>query len=429
MNSAHGLNYQKGNKMNRIAFIIAFLVNLFSIECYSENKIFSLSERSEEYSIRYLYHQNFPDPIKKDTIVFIDKELPESFVIELRGLKNGEKTVLIYNDNQELTISRRNSVYHIYNMSAEKSVGTSTKLSLYFVNGKLIVYSDDERISTQELYINPQKRIGVKIQKDGSSICHYLGCYELCEFKEMDYGKILDTGVFRRTKGLSSQGVDKDYSLRLPQDTVCNSPHSIRFEFRFEDSKMVGKSKTQRGRSEIAGVHSSSLMGKWIIEFDILVPKDTNDDQKFRESITQLHEGSMDAISPAFHIGLWKGELYCRLRGDSIPIGMWEKRNVPVNGSPVTRLGRITKGEWHHVKIFLREAYQRSLNPLTVIWVDSVKVFESNHPNCYNYEPRRKNLYNYIKFGIYKSSWLKLKACRTETARRIYYFDNYKVKY
>ncbi len=409
--------------------LILMIFALFPLLAHSEEKEYLLSGSSEEYNIRYLYHQIFPSPIKKDTIVFIDKELPKSFVIELKGLKDGEKTVLIYNDNQELTISRKNSVYYIDNLTMEKSLGTSTKLSLYFVNGKLVIYNDDERIGTQELYVNPQKRIGVNLQKDGSSTCRYLGCYELCDFKEMDYGKILDTGIFRKAKGLSSQGVDKDYSLRLPQDTVCNSPHSTRFEYRFEDSKMDGKSKAQRGRSEISGVHSSSLMGKWIIEFDLLVPKETNDDHMFKECITQIHEGSMDAISPAFSIGMWKGELYCRLRGDSIPIGQWEKRNAPVNGSPITSLGRITKGEWHHIKIFLREAYQRSMNPLTVIWVDSVKVFESNHPNCYNYEPRRKALYNYIKFGIYKSAWLRLKACREETVRRIYYFDNYKVRY
>ena len=409
--------------------LILLVSALFPLLAHAEEKEYLLSGHSEEYNIRYLFHQNFPSHIQKDTIVFIDKELPESFVIELGGLKDGDKTVLIYNDNKELTVSKRNGVYHIDDQSLEKSVGISTKLSLYFVNGKLIVYSDDERIGMQELYINPQKRIGVSLQKDGSSTCRYLGCYELCDFKEMDYGKILDSGVFIRTKGLSSQGVGKDYSLRLPQDTVCNSPHSIRFEYRFEDSKMTGKSRAQRGRSEISGVYSSSLMGKWIIEFDLLVPKETNDDPMFKECITQIHEGSMDAISPAFNIGMWKGKLYCRLRGDSIPIGQWEERNVPVNGSPITSLGRITKGEWHHIKIFLREAYQRSMNPLTVIWVDSVKVFESNHPNCYNYEPRRNGLYNYIKFGIYKSAWPGLKACRAETARRIYYFDNYKVRY
>ena len=409
-----------------------FILVLFlcSVEgCQSKKIEYHLSKYSEDYSLHYLYCQNFSHPIKKDSIIFIERDLPESFVIELGSLKNGEKSVLVYNDNQELLIEKGHKKYTLSGQEVKVPNEYGKKLSFYFVNEKVIFYIDDDKMYECPLIIDNKKRIGVKWLKDGSLTYDYLCCYEPCEFKEIDYGKHLDTGVFKRAKGMSSQGVNNDYSLSLPQDTVCNSSHSIRFEYRFEDSKMQGKTKAQRGRSEIAGVHSSSLMGKWIIEFDLLIPDETKDDYKFKEIITQLHEGSKDAISPAFCIGMWKGELYCRLRGDSIPIGLWEKRNVPVNGSHITFLGPLTKGEWHHVKIFLREAYQKSLNPLTVIWVDSVKVFESNHPNCYNYEPRREGLYNYIKFGIYKSNWPGLKACRAETARRIYYFDNYKVRY
>ena len=416
--------------MNYSHIILALILSFYSIGCLSKDKETLLSERSEEYNLHYLYHQNFSQSFMKDTIVYIDKELPNSFVIELGGLKNGQKSVLVYNDNQELLITKNNGRYIIDGNTMDLPTNNDYKLSLYVISGKVFIYADEKKIGDLSHNIDPSKRIGVKFVKNDSLSYDYLCCYELCEFKEIDYGKQLDTGVLTRTpKLLSSQGVSEIYSLTLPQDITCNSPRSIRFEYRFEDSKKEGKTKTQKGRSEISGVQSSSIMGKWIIEFDFLIPQETSDDYKYKEIITQLHEGSMDAISPAFCIGMWKGKLYCRLRGDSIPIGQWEKRNKPINGTYIKRLGYLEKNKWHHIKIFIREAYQRSMNPLTVIWVDSVKVFESNHPNCYNYEPRRKDLYNYIKFGIYKSSWLKLKACRTETARRIYYFDNYKVKY
>ena len=89
----------------------------------------------------------------------------------------------------------------------------------------------------------------------------------------------------------------------------------------------------------------------------------------------------------------------------------------------------MKKDTWHHVKIYLKLAYQRSMMPQTIVWVDSKKVLESNLPNCYNYTPKKAGVYDYIKFGIYKSSWLGLKQKPEGTDRRIYYFDNYKVKY
>lgn len=416
--------------MNTLQVIIlSFLLSLYSVFCLTKDKEFLLYERSEEYNLHYLYHQNFSQSFMKDTIIYINKELPNTFVIELGGLKNGQKSVLIYNDNQELLITKNNGRYIIDGNTMDLSANNIYKLSLYVISGKVFIYADEKKIGGLSLNINPSKRIGVKWLKDGSLSYDYLCCYEPCDFKEIDYGKLLDNGVLTKNIGLSSQGVGETYSLTFPQDIVCNSPRSIRFEYRFEDSKKEGKTKTQKGRSEISGVQSSSLMGKWIIEFDFLIPKETNDDQDNKEIITQLHEGSMDAISPAFSLGMWKGELYCRLRGDSIPIGQWEKKNVPVNGSPITSLGRITKGEWHHIKIFLREAYQRSLNPLTIIWIDSTKVFESRHPNSYNYTPKKAERYDYIKFGIYKSAWIGLKECSEGISKRIYYFDNYKVRY
>ena len=171
------------------------------------------------------------------------------------------------------------------------------------------------------------------------------------------------------------------------------------------------------------------MMGKWVIEFDFYVPKETADDSQRYDIITQLHDYSKQALSPAFCIGMKGGELFCRLRGDSIPVEQWKKQNEPVSGTHITTLGYLTKDTWHHVKIFLKLSFQRSMNPLTVIWLDSEKVFESDLPNCYNYEPKNPGVYDYIKFGIYKSSWLGLAQKPVDTDRRIYYFDNYKVKY
>lgn len=417
--------------MNRLLALIVAILSLCSSLSQAKDKVYRLSGRSDEYNIRYLYHQSFIQPILRDTVVYIGVDLPESFVLELAGPQEGEKSVLVYNDDQEMSISMKNGRYVIDGRSFRAPAGGGNKLSFYYINGKLIVYVDDKKAGKVKVDLNPKKRIGVKWKADGTLSYDYLCCYEICEFKDVKYGEMFDDGVFRQMKSFfTSQSIGKDYSLNFPADVTCHSPRSMRFEYRFEDAKTEeDKSKTQRTRSEISGVHSSSLMGKWIIEFDFLIPEETMDDAENKEIITQLHEGSDDAISPAFCLGMWKGELFCRLRGDNIPIGQWKKRNVPAGGTHLASLAYLEKGVWHHVKVFLREAYQQSMNPLTVVWLDSKKVFESRLPNCYNYEPRKQGAYNYLKFGIYKSAWINIEECGEEKSRRVYYFDNYKVRY
>ena len=408
-----------------------FLLIILCIGCIrAQDREYSLSEGSELYNTHYFFFQVFPASPGKDTVVYVNSALPSSFVIEHNGLDKGEKTLLLYNDTCKLLISKIDGCYIVNKKKIKAHNTNDRKLLLYFVNSKVVIYSGEVKAGEIALDFNHLKRIGVALKKNKDFSCKYLGCYEPCEFREMDYGKTLDDGVYKRIKSkMTKQGVDDDYSLTFPDDIRYNSPRSIRFEYRFEDSKKEGKTKTQRGRSEISGVHSSLLMGKWIVEFDLYIPHETIDDGVLRECITQLHDNSTVALSPAFSIGLVGGELYCRLRGDSIPIEQWEKRNRPAGGTHISTLGYLKKDTWHHVKIYLKLAYQRSMNPQTIIWIDSEKVFESNWPNCYNYEPKKAGVFDYIKFGIYKSGWLGLKKKPVGTDRRIYYFDNYRVKY
>ena len=396
----------------------------------ANDKEYILSARSEKYNTRYIDYIILSQPVNHDTTVYINGSLPTSFVIESCGLEVGEKAQLVYNGTCELSISRKTDRY-VVNGTVMKTTGDAVEtLSLYFVNERVVVYAGEKRLGQIPLHYDHTKRVGLSLKKGNRSTGSYLCCYEPCKFKEIDYGRELDDGLYKRLKQkLSKQNVEEDYSLTFPSDVCFKSPRSIRFEYRFEDSKKDGKSKTQRGRSEISGVQSSVLTGKWIIEFDFYVPSETHDDDKRRDCITQLHDYSTVALSPAFSVGMLGGELYCRLRGDSIPVEQWKQRNVPASGTHITTLGYLKKDTWHHVKIFLKLAYQRSMKPLTAIWLDSQKVFESNFPNCYNYKPKKEGKYDYLKFGIYKSSWLGLKRRPLDTDRRIYYFDNYKVKY
>ncbi len=421
--------------MNKImtginATIISVIFLCFSGCASAEEKQYELAALSEAYNIHYLYHQNFTEPIRQDSMVYIDAKLPAQFVVELGALKEGESSLLIYNNNKELLIAKSNRRYTVNGKRMKNDYLDDTKLSLYFVNNKVVLYVDEKQAVYVKLNFDHRMKIGVKCTKDGRYNYNYLNCYKPCEFKNIDYGQLMDEGVWVTRKGkLLQQNVGEDYSLRLSPDITCLSQYSIRFEYRFEDSKKEGKSKTQRGRSEIAGVSSSSLMGKWVIEFDFFVPHETADDSLRYDMITQLHDHSTQALSPAFSMLMKNGELICRLRGDSIPVEQWEQHNKPAGGTHILPLGYLKKDTWHHVKIYLKLAYQRSMMPQTIVWVDSKKVLETNLPNCYNYMPKKAGAYDYIKFGIYKWSWLGLKRKPQGTDRRIYYFDNYKVKY
>ena len=417
--------------MSRVKALIAAVAFLWVSRCASaEEKEYKLAVSSDAYNTNYLYHQNFTEPIQQDSTVNVDAKLPAQFVVELGALKEGEKSLLVYDDTKEMLITKNNGQYAVNGKRMKGEYVDDTKLSLYFINNKVVLYVDEQLAGDIKLRFDHRKKIGVKWAKDGKYSYSYLNCYQPCGFKVIDYGQLMDGGIWSTRKGkMSQQNVGEDYSLRFAEDLACRSPRSMRFEYRFEDSKKEGKSKTQRGRSEISGVHSSSLMGKWIIEFDFYIPYDTKDDNLSRECITQLHDCSTMALSPAFSIGMRNGELYCRLRCDSIPVEQWEKRNNPAGGTHILPLGYLKKDTWHHIKIYLKLAYQRSMMPRTIVWVDSKKVLESNLPNCYNYMPKKAGMYDYIKFGIYKSSWLRLKQKPVGIDRRIYYFDNYKVKY
>ncbi len=410
---------------------IAAVVFLWFSGCVSaENKEYKLALTSEAYNTEYLYHQNFTEQIWQDSSIYVDAKLPAQFVVELGALKDGEKSLMLYDDSKELLINKSNGRYAVNGKRMKGDYSDDTKLSLYFINNKVALYVDEKLVGDVKLRFDHRKKIGVKWTKDGKYSYKYLNCYQPCEFKEIDYGWLMDECIWETRKGkMILQNVDEDYSLQFPSDITYHSPRSMKFEYRFEDSKKEGKSKTQRGRSEIAGVSASSLMGKWVIEFDFLVPHETADDSLHYDMITQLHDHSTEALSPAFCLLMKNGEMICRLRGDSIPVEQWAKRNKPVSGTHILPLGYLKKDTWHHIKIYLKLAYQRSMMPQTIVWVDSKKVLESNLPNCYNYTPTKAGAYDYIKFGIYKSSWLRLKQKPEGTDRRIYYFDNYRVKY
>lgn len=74
--------------------------------------------------------------------------------------------------------------------------------------------------------------------------------YDLLSVETYNYGKELEKDLpLRRGKvRISPHNIGADYSLTFPSDITCNSKKSIRFEYRYEDTKADSVSKMRRAR-------------------------------------------------------------------------------------------------------------------------------------------------------------------------------------
>ena len=408
-----------------------FLVVCLTVVCHlSATDIeYQLSRYSEDYNTRYFYCENFDRLKAVDEIQYVEVEIPTAFVAEIGALNDGSESVLVYNDNQELIVSKKGYRYQIDGITASKMVSGESKLSFYFVNGKLLFYIDEDKKYEKPLKLDRQKKFGIKWSAAGKYNYRFLNCFEPVPFKVADYGKALEDGALSNKKGIrmSPHNVGAAYSLTFPQDVTCNSKRSIRFEYRYEDTKADGVNSMRRARSEISGVFCSSPMNKWIIEYDLYIPEETIEDKNL-EIVTQLHEHSVTPVSPSFCLWVKGGYIGGTINGDSAMLTSKPFVKKKVSHHHSGRLAVLSKGKWYHVKIYVKEGYQISALPVTKVWIDSKLVLESITPNCYKYNPSVKDSYNYLKFGIYKSPWMKSNVV-PQTDRRIYFFDNYVVRY
>ena len=405
-----------------------FLVALSFFDVLSGTTKFILSSCSEEYNTRYFYCRDTPIPMRSNGVFIIDVDFPNSFVVELAPLLEGQKTVLVNNGYKKLKIERKRGNYIMKNIIT-RIEDDESKISLYFVENRLIVYIGDNQVHEFELDLNRDKKIGIQCSKKRNNICRFLYCYEPVPFTISNYGDGLEKMIDSKkiSPRMSFQNVGEPYSVTSSSVIRKNSLSSTRFEYQYKDSKAANKSTTQRARSEILGVYSHSPMNKWIIEYDLFIPEETVDDSKNFDIITQIHEGSSKSTTPAFYLALFDGNAKCNIRGDFTKIEDWEVGKNPVYINSYNLI-YLKKNMWHHIKIYLKESYQPELKPVTRIWIDGILRIDVNDPNCYNFNPRKPNDYNYFKFGIYKPGWLTQSSCSNNLSKRVYYFDNIVVK-
>lgn len=406
-------------------FLIGCLMIFVSQVIMAKDVYYNLSTASDKYNTKYFYCNFHICPTDDDEVFYIDTVLPTAFVVETNALENGDKIDFVYNKTKFFRIKKKRGYYSFGTVTTKAKFQDEQKLSLYYVNNKLIVYIDDTKIFVKQLQINIQKKIGIKWHNIGNLTSHFLCCYEPIPFHLSDYGKEMDNPDFFKESKLMmiTQNVGEIYNISFSSDTICHSLFSTRFEYRFNDTKMNNMTSTQRGRSEISGVWSHSPMNKWIIEFDLYIPMETLDDEEYFEIITQIHEGSNKSTTPAFYLSILNGTLKYNLRGDELLIDKWDGKEHPIYRNS-GELSYLEKNRWFHIKVFLKEACLKELLPLTKIWIDNKLVLETYAPNCYIFTPRKPENYSYFKFGIYKPGWMLLRECIPNLSKRIYFFDN-----
>ena len=399
------------------------------VENIATHKEYHLSQFSEDYNTNYLFCGDFWLH-QRDTTIVLNLSLPNAFVIEVGALEEGEYTKILYNDNKELIIANKKGQFTINGKRIARRSKSYKKLSLYFVNDALIVYQNNKKMKTLKFTIKIERIIGLKLSRNQNHHSHMWNCYEPISFKVADYGRALEEGNIKKTSNVrvAPHNVGEDYNLTFPTDIVQSSSRSIRFEYRYQDTKKAGVNNMLRSRSEISGVFSNSPKNKWIIEFDFLVPKETLDDEEITDIITQIHEGSSTPTSPSFCLFTKGGYLCCTTKGDSYELGDWEDLRKPTF-SDSKRFIYLQKDKWYHIKIYLKEGWRPEDLPLTRVWVDGSLLYETQIPNCYKYRNNNSNHFDYLKFGVYNSGWLKKKEIVKGKQTRVYYFDNYFVKY
>lgn len=414
-----------------ISFVFSILF-LFSGFCCTKATEYKLHTKSEDYNTKYFFCYDISPRHQVDTMFSVKPEFPDGFVVEMSAIKVGEKIEFIYNDNQCLQICNKGKRLKVGKKKIRLSNNDKdySKLSLYFVNQKMAVYIDDILKYECGFRIDRKKQIGIKSIKKDPEAGGFIYCYEPVPFNQVDYGELLEEGQLIRDKEIRMypHNVGQPYNLTFPKDIVKQSKRSIKFEYRQVDSQNQEASRMQRARSELSGVYCHSPQNKWIIEYDFLIPQETRDDAASVDIITQLHESSTMSTTPPFSMSLLEGWLCCTISGDKQRIETWGSKKRP-SDNYTKRILYLQKGRWYHIKLFIKESWRRDNVPYTGVWIDDELVFESYEPNCYFYEPRVENNYNYLKFGVYKSGWLMTDKIQPEVSVRTYYFDNFIVKY
>ena len=188
--------------------------------------------------------------------------------------------------------------------------------------------------------------------------------------------------------------IGADHSVTFVDRPGSSNNTAARFELRYDDPDVKGSRRAEW--TIVKGENGDIKKDTWY-SFEVYVPNSYIDESD-EEVINQWHQDGNASASIRIENGRFLWRFY-------------------INGNKIdTDLGRIEKDTWNSVVVHMVHSYNS--DGVTEVWINGRKLMDQKGRNINN-DPLPK-----WKIGIYKSEW---EDGRTNTTRRVLYFDNVRV--
>src|SRR5690606_2876902 len=188
--------------------------------------------------------------------------------------------------------------------------------------------------------------------------------------------------------------IGADHSVTFVDRPGSSNNTAARFELRYDDPDVKGSRRAEW--TIVKGENGDIKKDTWY-SFEVYVPNSYIDESD-EEVINQWHQDGNASASIRIENGRFLWRFY-------------------INGNKMdTDLGRIEKDTWNSVVVHMVHSYNS--DGVTEVWINGRKLMDQKGRNINN-DPLPK-----WKIGIYKSEWAD---GRTNTTRRVLYFDNVRV--
>ena len=359
----------------------------------------------------------------------VERNLGANAILEI-GLpqehKSMERLVLNFLDNhnfESIRIRREEQMIRFEYIIRREGVELVKDICEKAVNGGevrfilskegMVIFLNNRMIDFSDIRMNPNLKYGIMIDNKNKYQYDFFNSFLLAPYKIYEYNCDNDTRSQLRRKII--QGRVQGYSYSLDKRIRKSTRKAVeRFELRRNTVTDYTNDRVER----CLNYQLQTNLRKIKIEFDIMVPFNYENDST-SDCVMQIHDRvdskELDGRSPYFAIRLQNLHFYLTAMSTEKQAKSGFTTNIRVP------LGDCKLGEWRHFSIYVKEGYLAEHHPMTRIVLDNKLVYQSDKPNTNN-NPRG----GYIRYGIYKSSWLS-QGKRNLIKSKILYFDNFKV--
>lgn len=363
----------------------------------------------------------------RETFRLVNRKLGRCLLIEV-GMpeNNGVSEQIVYNfsdetDYSSFLVTRSHDGINIeHTLRKEGKDAVSRQLGrtcsgqavrFFLCDTLASIYMDDSLMMAIPVHYDKDKRVGMMIDRTHNYRCRFFNVFNLMPYRLYSEHRFTDSGVKQTHAGIP-QGWGQDYSFTLSSNNTCGSRFSERYELRRETVTDYTNDRVEKSFNH----QLQTNLRKVMVEFDVFLPADFEKDS-LTDCIFQIHDRpatpSLGARSPYLALRVKNNHFLLT----SMSIERWANHGFNTNESVV--LADCKLGQWTHFQIYIKEGYLPQHRPLTRVTINGKKVYESTQPNCNN-----NPMGGYVRYGIYKASWLKQSST---IAKKVVYFDNFKV--